>query len=77
MTFFAETDISGCAVNQMKKLDNYAFLLKIFACRAYISETKRDREILRAFSFLQLFEYYQVLVFSSKFKRIWTGECFF
>ena len=77
MTFFGETNILGCAVNQIKKFDNYAFLLKIFACRAYISETKRDREILRAFSFLQLFEYYQVLVFSSKFKRIWTGEWFF
>ena len=42
MTFFAETDISGCAVNQMKKFDNYAFLLKMFGCQAYISETKPD-----------------------------------
>ena len=28
MMFFADTDISGCAVNQMKKFDNYAFWLK-------------------------------------------------
>ena len=54
MTFFAETNISGCAVNQMKKLDNYAFLLKIFACRAYISETKADSKILKALYFLKL-----------------------
>ncbi len=66
MTFFGETNILGCAVNQIKKFDNYAFLLKIFACRAYISETKRDREILRACYFLQLFKHYQVIVFSSK-----------
>ena len=52
--FFAETNISGCAVNQIKKLENYAFLLKIFACRAYISETKPDREILKALFIIKL-----------------------
>ena len=62
MTFFAETDISGCAVNQMKKFANYAFLLKIFACLAYISETKPDSKILKALYFLQLFKYCLVLV---------------
>ena len=54
MTFFAETHISGCAVNHMKKLDNYAFLLKIFACRAYISETKPDSKILKALFLIKL-----------------------
>ena len=54
MTFFGETNILGCAVNQIKKFDNYAFLLKIFACRAYISETKPDSKILKALLFLKL-----------------------
>ena len=54
MTFFSETDISGCAINQTKKFDTYAFLLKIFACQAYISETKPDSKILKAVFFLQL-----------------------